>query len=351
MTSIPSPAVPFATRLARFLERAFLGFLVLLVALAVLGATWEWFAERHDRVSIPRDGRLVDVGGRRVHVVEMGGAQPGPTVILEAGIGGASTAVWGWVEPGVSEFAHVVAYDRAGIGRSEPSLAPRDGRTLVAELHETLAAAGVPGPYVFVAHSYGGLLARLYTNAYPNDVAGLVLCEPSHPNMFGTTPAARRRLGSIASALPLAPFFARLGAMRAFLAFKPTDIDKLPPPARDEQRAFMSSSRPWPAIVAELAMWDSTNAETRALGGLGGFGDRPLIVLTAARRPSRWARLQAETSQLSTDAEHRTVPGAGHATLIQDERYAKDVVAAVREVVQAVRGGTTLAVGSQTAGH
>lgn len=348
MTSIASPAAPFAMRLARFLQRAFVGLLVLLLGLAVLGAMWEWFAERHDRVSLPRDGKLVDVGGRRVHVVEMGGQQPGPTVVLESGIGGASTAVWGWIEPGIAEFAHVVAYDRAGIGRSEPSLAPRDGRTLVAELHETLAAAGIPGPYVFVGHSYGGLLARLYTNAYPNDIAGLVLCEPSHPNMFGTTPAARRRLGAIAGALPIAPFLARLGAMRAFLAFKPTDIDRLPPPARDEQRAFMSSSRPWPAIVAELAMWDSTNAETR---GLGGFGDRPLIVLTAARRPSRWAQLQAQTSQLSTDAVHRTIPGAGHATLIQDQRYAKEVVVAVREVVLAVRGGTTLAVESQTAGH
>jgi pimeloyl-ACP methyl ester carboxylesterase len=341
MTSIAAaPAVRLSTRIGRFAQRMLLGLLIAIVALAVLGATWEWFAERHDRVSIPREGRLVDVGGRRVHVLEMGGAQPGPTVILESGIGGASTAVWGWIEPGISEFAHVVAYDRAGIGRSEPSLAPRDGRTLVAELHETLAAAGVPGPYVFVGHSYGGLLARLYTNTYPNDVAGLVLCEPSHPNMFGTTPAARRRLGRIASALPIAPFLARLGAMRAFLAFEPTDIDKLPPPARDEQRAFMASSRPWPAIVSELAMWDSTNAETR---GLGGFGDRPLIVLTAARRPGRWARLQAETSQLSTDAVHRTIPGAGHATLIQDQRYAKEVVAAVREVVQAVRGGTALA--------
>jgi pimeloyl-ACP methyl ester carboxylesterase len=320
-----------------------LGLLYLLLGLAILGATWEWFAERHDRVTIPREGRLVDVQGRRVHVVEMGAEQPGPTVILESGIGGASTAVWGWIEPGIADFAHVVAYDRAGIGRSEPSLAPRDGRTLVAELHATLAAAGIPGPYVFVGHSYGGLLARLYVNAHPDEVAGLVLCEPSHPNMFGTTLAARRRLGRIASALPIAPFLARLGLMRAFLALEPTDIDRLPPPDRDEQRAFMSSSRPWPAIVAELAMWDSTNAEARPLGG---FGDRPLIVLTAARRPGRWARLQAETSQLSTDGVHRTVPGAGHATLIQDPRYAKEVVDAVREVVQAVRGGVRLAAGS-----
>ncbi len=316
-----------------------------LVALALAGAIWEAIAERLDRRAIPFVGRLVDAGGHRLHVVVSGVGQRGPVVILESGIGGATSASWGWVEPAVAVFAPVVAYDRAGLGWSDPGPLPRDTRRLATELHAALASAGLSGPYVYVGHSYGGLIARMFTHLYPAEVAGLVLVESSHPAQFG---GPRRRgprwLGPLAASLPAAPFLARIGVMRAALLFLPTDIDQLPPRDRAEQRAFMSSAPQWRGIVAELRAWAPLT--NREVGRLDGLGSRPVVVLTAgrsARRWGAWARFQGRNAALSTDGVQRVVVGASHGSIVADPRYAKEVVAAVRDVVEAVRTRRPLA--------
>jgi pimeloyl-ACP methyl ester carboxylesterase len=119
-----------------------------------------------------------------------------PTVILDAGLrNGASfwdqrsgeTPPGPTVLPAVAGFTRVCAYDRPGtINTSEPPFAlsrssvapmPRTAADAVADLHALLTTAKVPGPYVFVAHSYGGLIDRLYTATYPREVAGLVLVD------------------------------------------------------------------------------------------------------------------------------------------------------------------------------
>lgn len=321
-------------RVLRALVRA----LLILVALLAIGSLWQALAERADRERLPMIGRVVAVAGRRVHVVEMGVEHAGPVVVLECGIGGATAASWGQVEPAVARFAHVIAYDRAGVGLSDPTPGSRDGIALTGELHELLDTLGVRRPIVLVGHSYGGLLARLYTARWPDRVAGLALLESSHPDQFGRAAVSRRRLTRAGYVLPVLPFAARTGIVRAVLAFIPTAIRTLPPPARDRQLAFMAGSRQWDTIVAELAAWDSTNAEVRAIGG--DLGDRPLAVVTAgssARVWGRWGAFQDRISRLSTRGWREVVPGAGHATLIEDARYAPAVVAAVRRVVEEVR--------------
>ena len=310
---------------------------MLLAVLAVAGAAWQAIAERADRRRFAPVGRVVEVQGRRVHLVESGSG-PSPVVVLECGIGGATSSSWGQVEPQVAHFARVLAYDRAGMGLSDPAPSFRDGVTLTTELHALLEAAQVPRPVVLVGHSYGGLLARLYAARWPGEVAGMVLVESSHADQFGRTVAARRRLVRFSQVMPILPVAARLGIVRAVLTFLPTAIRTLPSDARDRQLAFMAGSGQWDAIVRELAAWDSTNAEVRAMAGP--LGDRPLRVLTAggtSRAWGRWRSLQSDLTALSTRSAHQVVPGAGHATLIEDARYAPSVVAAIHEVVDAVR--------------
>ena len=125
----------------------------------------------------PPPGRLVDVGGWRLHLSCTGEAAPSqPTVILEAGVGDFSVE-WSLVQPGVARFARVCSYDRAGDGWSELGPHPRTMRQIVHELHTLLENAGERPPYVLVGHSYGGWLVRLYQAAYPSEVAGMVLVE------------------------------------------------------------------------------------------------------------------------------------------------------------------------------
>jgi pimeloyl-ACP methyl ester carboxylesterase len=324
-------------------RRSLLLILVTMITIAASGALWEWLAERHDRAAFPPPGRLMDAGGHRLQLRIEGADEPGPTVILECGIGGATSNNWAWIEPEVARFARVVAYDRAGLGWSDPGPMPRDGRRIVQELHLALANAGLHGPYVFVGHSYGGLLARIFTAAYPDEVAGLVLAEPSHPQMFERAPGFRRAVRGIGVAVQLAPLAARLGIIRLLLLLVHTDADLLPAAEGAAQRAFLASPAHWRGVAAEFPSWRrDTSLEAAATPG---FGDRPLIVLTAgshAGGSGGWVRLQGSTAALSTDHEQRTVPGATHGSIVNDRRFAGAITAAIREVVESVRTGRRL---------
>src|SRR5688500_2523168 len=127
---------------------------------------------------LPPPGRLVDVGGWRLHLNCTGDARPGqPIVILEAGLGDFSVE-WSLVQPEVAKFARVCSYDRAGDGWSEIGPHPRTFRQIVYELHAALERAGERPPFLLVGHSYGGWLVRTYQTTHPPQVAGMVLVEP-----------------------------------------------------------------------------------------------------------------------------------------------------------------------------
>lgn len=58
---------------------------------------------------------------------------------------------------------------------------PQDGLTIVETLREALKIVGFEPPFLLVGHSLGGLYANLYARSYPNEVAGIVFLESSHP--------------------------------------------------------------------------------------------------------------------------------------------------------------------------
>ena len=130
-------------------------------------------------------GHLVDVGGHRLYVSTSGPAgEGGPTAVFDSGAG-TPLANWDGV-PALLPDLHTLAYDRAGIGRSEPKPPPRDGARIVEELRELLVRSGAAPPYVLVGHSSGGLYARLFAALHPADIAALVLVDPSHENQDAT---------------------------------------------------------------------------------------------------------------------------------------------------------------------
>src|SRR2546430_2450553 len=122
-------------------------------------------------------GRLVDVGGHRLHINCTGRGVP--TVVMEAGAGDFSFD-WSLVQSKVTRFTRVCSYDRAGYAWSDPGPTPRTMQQIVAELHTGLRKVGVKAPYLFVGQSLGGLIARVYANQYPTEVAGMVLIDSSH---------------------------------------------------------------------------------------------------------------------------------------------------------------------------
>ena len=160
-----------------------------LLALAVIGAIYQVVATQIDQRTYPPPGEMVDAGTHSLHINCLG--EGGPTVILEAANFGMS-AHWVRVQQQLAKTTRVCAYDRAGLGWSEAGPEPRDARQISSELHTLLnGAADTEGPYVLVGHSYGGLYARMYAARYPDQVAGVVLVDSSHPEQFTRSPQGR----------------------------------------------------------------------------------------------------------------------------------------------------------------
>ncbi len=122
-------------------------------------------------------GKLIDLGGYRLHLNCTG--NKGPTVVLIPGAGDFSFD-WSLVQPNIAQFARVCGYDRAGFAWSDPGPIPRTMKQEAFELHAMLGAAHVRGPYILVGHSLGGLVTRVYASQYPREVAGIVLIDSTH---------------------------------------------------------------------------------------------------------------------------------------------------------------------------
>ena len=120
-------------------------------------------------------GRLVDIGGRRLHVDIRG--RGGPVVVFEAGIA-ASSLSWCLVQDRVAEFATAVSYDRAGFGWSDPPTHHCTALDAANDLKLLLENTGLATPFILVGHSFGGLIARVFEQHYSDLVAGLVLLDP-----------------------------------------------------------------------------------------------------------------------------------------------------------------------------
>src|SRR5438045_7029728 len=154
----------------------------------------------------PPPGRMIDIGGRRLHVYEAG--QGSPTVLLEAGIAATSLS-WRPVQNEVARFTRIASYDRAGLGWSDSASKPLTLSGLVNDLQALLKVAQLPPPYVLVGHSFGGLIVRAFAGRNPNEVAGLVLVDAVRPEEWHPLSSEQRRM------LERAARLSRRGAMLA----------------------------------------------------------------------------------------------------------------------------------------
>ena len=142
-----------------------------------LAATSERIQERRDLRATPPPGRLINIGSHRLHLWCMG--HGAPTVLFESALGGTAFD-WYAVLQEVSSFATACAYDRAGMGYSDPGPSPRTARHIAGELGALISRSEMTLPVVLVGWSYGGLFVRAYASQREFQVAGLVLVDASH---------------------------------------------------------------------------------------------------------------------------------------------------------------------------
>ena len=132
-------------------------------------------------ISIDRNEKMIDVGGRELHCCIYG--KDSPTVVLLSGFN-APQIYWNSVIPDLAERATVVTYDRPGYGKSQIGELPLHGEQTAKDLHILLEKLDIPKPYIIVGHSYGGSIARLYVSMYPEDIGGLVLEDSQHEEIL-----------------------------------------------------------------------------------------------------------------------------------------------------------------------
>jgi pimeloyl-ACP methyl ester carboxylesterase len=255
-------------------------------------------------------GARIDVGGYRL-VMRCAG-QGRPVVLLDAG--GASTlAVWDAVQPAVAQFSTVCAYNRAGLGGSDPrpaTLHPTSGQ-MVTELRALLGAAGIARPVVLVGHSLGGLNALLYARTYPDDVSGLALVDARPPDFTAREQAA------------LSPA-QQAALIRSFAGnaegFSYADVTA----SSDETRAA-------PPLRADLPLRVLSHGQADALQPNPPAADRAAL----AERERAWQELQAALARESTRGKLVPAAQSGHNIHLDQPQL---VITAIRELVDAARG-------------
>lgn len=278
-----------------------------------------------------KPARLVTLpDGRKMNLFCLGTGSP--TIVLDSGLGGFSSS-WSQVHATLAERTRTCAYDRAGMGFSDPGPMPRNATTETTDLRALLKAAGIKGPVVLVVHSMAGLNARVFASTYPRDIAGLVFVDPSNPHQ-------NRRLNEVSpawraanDASPTSP--EGCGRRLAAGQLKPGDPDYSvcvrPPPANypEDLRAL--------AIARQADIWRYQTILSENEGMVGASSEAveatkrplramPLIVLTATNTTranpaippaeqdalaKRWSAMHDEIAALSTRGENRQVV-SGH---------------------------------------
>lgn len=252
--------------------------LLLIASVLLVGYLYQFLGTKIDDYNYPPPGKMVDVGGSKLHIQCTG--EGAPTVILDAGIA-SSSLDWALVQPEIAKFTRVCSYDRAGMGWSEESPNPRTSQHMIEELHTLLKNANEQGPYILVGHSFGGINMRLFASRYPDEVFGLVLVDathelqnkklPPHPG-FSWVENFSNKLESF-----LTPF--GYGRIRAKREEEPLQV--FPKEIKEKYLAKIRTSKFYTAWHQEMSHTDESAQELEDSNTY--LGDKPLIVITAGK--------------------------------------------------------------------
>lgn len=273
-------------------------------------------------------GELINIGGRKLHIHCTGSGSP--TVVLENG-GAAFSSDWELVQPQVAKFTRICTYDRAGYAWSDPGPEFDTFDQAANDLHLLLTKADIPGPYVLVGHSLGGMLVRFYESKYPADVVGIVLIDSSDEESL-------QHVGTKVVRIP------ELSAKRFQLLIDEGKANRAKNPEPDlVPSTIVPPYDTLPAKLQALHLWalekvfplvknwglnlqsDLSRLHQFRIASPHQLGNIPLAVLTAAQfdvlqRPGMTVdqarrdhlRLQNDLAQLSTNSRHIIVSGSGH---------------------------------------
>jgi pimeloyl-ACP methyl ester carboxylesterase len=264
--------------------------------------------------------------------------------------------IWGLVQPAVAMTTRACAYDRAGLGFSDPATRRGSSANIVDDLHQLVDAAGIAPPYVLVGHSYGGMNVRLYASLHRNDVAGLVLDDSSHEEWtarwLARHPDERIEMATDdEEAVELSQeclAAARVGMIPGTLIFAACATSTSNARYSDAISAVYGRLQQQPGFL-QARIWEEHafdyDSPPQLLMARRSYGDLPMVVLTHAQSDSESGlpddeggdlavELHRELAAPSTRGVQRVVPHSSH-DIHFDQPQA--VIDAILEVVSAAR--------------
>jgi len=313
--------------------------LAMLLAIGItIGLLLGFAHERTARVEAlrthPPPGHMVSVGHHALHLDCRG--EGSPVLLLEAGMDPFGSISWRLIHESLAEITRVCAYDRAGIAWSEYAEGHRSWREIVEELHTLLSVASIDLPIVLAGHSMGGSYALSFAAHYPEELAGLVLIESSHPDMFEKLPAI--------SDTPPRWMLSAMAAMRPFgiarlLMQSELEVKALAVKDRDALKAVSGSSMG--TVAREFQSIEQSLENVRNIESLGTL---PVLVISVGGAPDAsripdfsqeqadaawkiWTGLHRDLAALSNRSEHELIPGGSHyLQFSQPERLVESIV-------------------------
>lgn len=339
----------------RWLKRILLGLIAVLAIAVSLGAVWHAWRGANDLERFPSPGELVDIGGRRLHLVCEGTGEP--LVLIENGLT-ADFSAWDLVLPEIAKTTRVCIYDRAGLGFSDPSQHPTQARQVTEDFAALRAAAHLNGPTILVGWSAGGVFARHHIASRPDDIVGLVLVDSSHEQQglrLPTWPNQEEIDKSFADMLRWCDRLEWTGLVRALGIYEQQMGNlNIPQAMREHVVAMFNRNGSCRGVAHEM---EGFRADVRSTTPPQSLDDLPLVVLTRGR-PSEakdfpvaiepvqikeaddaWWTLQRELVALSTQSKQVKLNDSGHG--IPFERP-DAIVQAVSELVERFRQGAEL---------
>lgn len=285
-----------------------------LLGLATLLALWVGSGLAVVALSGPFEpsGRYVDIGGRKLRLVCAGPKSDQPVIWMEAGAWGLAADFAAIQQRLAAKGLRSCAYDRAGMGFSDPGPKPRDSAAIAADLAKLIAASGETGPFVFMAHSMAGQHIRLYAGQHPEQVAGLVLLEATTPEM-AANPAAQKFLNRVQMVSRVSAIAGSLGLTK--IAYYMGDRIGLPPQGQAEKRHAFVSGRHARTASDEVLVWPQGAVQAAAVQLDPKW---PVAVITAGdeNRMSAWNVVRRAPERNSRAGYYENEPKAQHATLL-----------------------------------
>lgn len=329
----------------------------LLLLMVALGTFYQILGVRRDLKRNPPPGKLIDLDTHRLHLLDAGkpNANGQPTILLEAGL--MSTVLsWNEVRDELVRSHRVVSYDRAGLGWSEPGPLPRTLDRLIDELDTLLERAAIPGPFVLVGHSFGGLTMPLFAARYPAKTVGIVLVDPVAPAEWNPPSEQDRKRVEIGSKVcRRAAWLAQIGVIR-FLAFlllsgakhfadffvrlisrgTPSGTGNvssplfwnLPPQERAMTRVFWVQEKFCTTMASQL---ENLPRSAVRVAELGNFSDKPVVILSANTIPQKRLEEHQAMAKRLRQGRHVLAQKSTH-WIMQDQTDL--VVQAIREVAK-----------------